>query len=360
MIKNLILVAFITGAISARAMNREVSQVSDSAFSTLDPAAMDTSKIYYSGYEDLMPFDQWSKNEVQKEYLSLFDGYVEPTYNDRKENKQEKLLMFVGKAKAVINRPAASLDLKKMVSLNYAASLDPEIKHRAVNTAQLMPNVLDKSKAANFDWCNTPVMMENPQTHQKERDHGKDSISRPWRETDLTVLNPPNRPWCDRADRSICLESCYLFNSLWSMGVKGYNKLFVKKDDELKDYGVAFQSELRYFVSEAELGKKIPLSELTGSKGKVTGVIEQNMFYFNQIIQYGKVIAVFQELPGNKTLVTSFIAVGVRQRSIKKNVILKETIMGRNPALNSATGLTAGLPIFTQNLAKQIAAGLDQ
>lgn len=341
-------------SISAMALDRAITIVGDQEFDALSPATMEAAKLYYTN-NDLVPFAQWSQTPTAKEFLVAYPGYTERVVTLKLNGKQtvETLDMFVGKAKTIINRQASTIDLRKMMNVQFAASLDPEIKHKQISPSEIMPVVAGKDVSQKFDWCNKPVMKEDG-----TRDHSKDSFFRYRSDGDLSQLQRPGQPWCANTDRAICLESCYPFtNLIWTNLVKAYNK--VARADDLKDVGISFESELRYFVSEAEMGKKLPLNALTKYDGKVTGIIEQSMFYFDQVMDYGKILAVFQELPDNRTLVTSFIVIGVRHRTLAKNSLVKLTIMGNNPVGNTKTGITAGLPIFTQNLAKQISAGLD-
>lgn len=343
-------------SISAMAVDRAITLVTDQEFDAILPTSkeMDGTKLYYTN-NDLVPFAQWAQTPVAKEFLVAYPGYQERVVTLKLNGKQtvETLDMFVGKAKTVINRPATGIDLKKMLNLKFAASLDPEIKHKQIAPAQIMPIVAGGDVSQKFDWCNKPVMKEDG-----TRDFSRDAFFRYRSDGDLSQLQRPGSKWCENTERSICLESCYPFtNLIWTNLVRAYNK--VARADDLKDVGISFESELRYFVSEAEMGKKLPIRDLTKYDGKVTGVIEQSMFYFDQVMDYGKILAVFQELPGNRTLVTSYIVIGVRHRTLAKNSLVKLTIMGNNPVGNTKTGITAGLPVFTQNLAKQISAGLD-
>lgn len=356
MFKPALLGFLFAASFSAAALDREITVVSDQEFDALVPTSKEMSgtKIYYTN-NDLVPFALWSQSALAKEFLVSYPGYKERVVTLKLNGKQtiETLDMFVGKAKTVINRPASSIDLKKMLNVQFAASLDPEIKHRQIAPGQVMPVVAGRDVSQKFDWCNSPVIKADG-----TRDFSKDAFFRYRSDGDLSQLQRPGSMWCENTDRSICLESCYPFtHPIWTNLVKAYNK--IARADDLKDIGISFESELRYFVSEAEMGKKLPIKELTKYDGKVTGAIEQSMFYFNQVMDYGKILAIFQEMPGNRTLVTSFIVIGVRHRTLSKNSLVKLTIMGSNPVGNTKTGITAGLPVFTRNLARQISAGLD-
>ncbi len=55
------------------------------------------------------------------------------------------------------------------------------------------------------------------------------------------------------------------------------------------------------------------LKELTGLDTPVAGVPEQNIFYVNQIMKFGKLLAVFQNHPtdANKTAVTAYMVLAI-------------------------------------------------
>ena len=56
------------------------------------------------------------------------------------------------------------------------------------------------------------------------------------------------------------------------------------------------------------------LATLTGLDTPPAGAIEQNIYYVNQVMQFGKLLAVFQRHPGdaNQTIVTVFMALAVK------------------------------------------------
>lgn len=126
-----------------------------------------------------------------------------------------------------------------------------------------------------------------------------------------------------------------------------------------EDLGMGMQAEIRYYVSEAEYGAKVALSDVTHIKTPVRGVIEQSTFYFNQVFKYSKMIAVIQEHPtdSSKSIMTSIVAMGVRKHSLDKPT-LKDHLRGRG-LLTTSTGLSAGIPWYSQNMTKRIAGILE-
>lgn len=346
MMKHLLMTIALISALPAWA-ERRLEQVDEAGFASLNVDAMDASSIYFTYTEDPSSFTDWKSNTpVEAEYLTIFPGYTEPAILKRKGAKPvtEKLTVYVSKAKAVLNRQISEADLKQMITLEDISNMDPEIKHIKIDESKFMSNVAGKEGLTNFQW--------------KGCDPTGELIFRYKKELDLKVLNPPNRAWCSDKDRSICVESCFLFtNFLWNQGVALYNAM----SDDPKDYGIASQSEARYFLNEAEMEKAYPVRELTGLDTEVIGALEQNIFYFSQVIQTGKVLAIFQKHPTDpsKTVLSSYIMMGVRTHTWKKHDQLREVLMGRDFVLNQGTSIMLGLPVFSQNMAKKIIEKLD-
>ncbi|NJM09724.1 MAG: hypothetical protein HC883_02165 [Bdellovibrionaceae bacterium] len=321
------------------------------AFTALNADTLAAGKVYYQYTEQPPAFTDWmAASPVEYEFLSLFPDYVEPTLLTRKKKipVTEKLTMFVAKAKTVINKSPANVNMKSFIDINFIKKLDAEIRHAAITPAQTMPLLAGKGNVTNFkQLCNTDA----------------EHIVRPAFELSLEKLNRPGQPWCADTSRSICVESCYIFNSGYRTVVKGYNNFKAENEYDKKDQGMATQSEIRYFVSEAEMGKRQSVAALTGIDTPVRGALEQNIFYFNQLVQYGKIVAFFQEHPrdASKTIVTSFLVFGLQTSTWEKEYSImglklqvREIMMGRGGGLNTATGITAGLPIYTQNIAKSL------
>jgi hypothetical protein len=351
-VNKFILAAALLAGLSAQAQEKKLEIVNESAkFTALNADSMNPASVYFQFTEAPLPFTEWmAKNPNEYAFLALYDGYTEPTLLTRKKKTPitEKMTMFVAKAKTIINKPASAVNLKGMITLPFIQKLDPEIRHAQIAPGQIMPIVGGQPSITNFQkLCNA---------------EGK-YIVRPSLELALDKLNRPGQSWCADASRSICVESCYIFNSGYRTVVSGYNKFKAEDEYDKKDFGMATQSEIRYFVSEAEMGKKIPVAALTGINTPVRGALEQNIFYFNQMVQYGKIVAFFQENPkdASKTIVTSFLVFGIQSSTYEKvyslmglELSVKDILMGRGGRLNTASGITAGLPIYTQNIAKSL------
>ena len=347
-----ILLASLTIGSLAFAQERKVQTMKASQYESLKPSQLNAQTLYYS--ESILSFQDWyDRLPYEAETLGLFPNYEEPTvsYIKNGERRQilEKLQMYVVRTKTVLKKPASQINLANMIALSNIEKLDTEIKHRKITPTELLPNVVGKKDITNFEWCNK----------------GADYILRPKKEIDMSHL--AGHSWCQDPSRSTCVESCFIFNDKWQKGVKvGAAIMDVRAnlngtESDRKDLGVAMQSEMRYYLDEKEFGAISPLSNLTHINTPVRGIIEQNIFYFNQVFQYGKIVSILQDKEDdpNQTVMTNFIVMGVRERSWKKYPMLPDILQGQ-AIVNSDTGLTAGMPIFTQNMSKAIAKLLEQ
>ena len=62
------------------------------------------------------------------------------------------------------------------------------------------------------------------------------------------------------------------------------------------------------------------LKELTGLDAPIVGALEQNIFYVNQIMKFGKFFAVFQADPADaaKTVVTAYMVLAIKASVLDK------------------------------------------
>lgn len=321
-----------------------VTQKLDAAkFDSLNIQQMDDKSLYYN--EKVLPFPDWAlQNPQESQALALYPGYEEPQITTVKNGvpKQltEKIIVFAVRTKIILDKAPGQINLKGLINIDSIRKFDPEIQHIPLQQDQFMSAVAGRSQISNFQWCNKTGPY----------------IVRPSREVELSHINPKSRAWCSDVTRSICVESCYLFGTFWYQGVKVVN--LGMDESEKKDYGIALQSEVRYFQNERELGLSVPLNSLTKLNTPVRGGLEQNMFYFNQVIEFGKILAVLQDDPAdpNKTVVNTFFVVGVKKRTYNQNSEIKNILLGQSSlGFNTKTGITAGLPVFTQNMVNSIA-----
>ena len=109
------------------------------------------------------------------------------------------------------------------------------------------------------------------------------------------------------------------------------------------------------------------LKELTGLDTPVAGVLEQNIFYVNQIMKFGKLLAVFQNHPtdANKTAVTAYMVLAIDESVLDKkkdfekvpvlrNLVPAQVLMGQS-SFNSGDSISAGLPKYARNEIRTIA-----
>jgi hypothetical protein len=266
----------------------------------------------------LIAFEEWARaRPVQKRFLSLFPTFVEPTINEQKL----RLSIYLAEARFRLARPAAALDLSRYANIAFLERVDPAVKHRPVTAADAIPNT--NAGAARS--------------------------------------RPPDRRWCEEA-KALCTQSRYMFEGKIPAGIQLANKLREESKKPIPDF-VEFQSEIR-MVAGPDLAE---LPSLTGLDSKVTSALEQNIFWANQVIQFGKLLAVVQQHPTepNAAIATVYIVVAVRndvlnkQREYSKTPVLRnlvpaQLLMG-NSSFNSGTSLSAGLPKYARSRIEAIA-----
>ena len=109
------------------------------------------------------------------------------------------------------------------------------------------------------------------------------------------------------------------------------------------------------------------LQELTGLNTPVTGALEQNIFHVNQIMKFGKFLAVFQNHPtdADKTVVTAFMTLAIdtavldKKKEYEKVPVLRNLVPAQvltgNPRSTPANSISAGLPKYARNEIKTVA-----
>ncbi len=306
----------------------------------LDVASLQPGTIYFSdrrsdGSGDgtgLVRFEDWIRAKPQESrILSLYPGYREPvvkvTAHGVTKSIQRKLHMFVAEARFMISRPVRTADLARYARPGFFEKIDPAVKTRPIAQGDAIP-LKDPDQAYNAH---------------------------------------PERRWCEPG--TSCIESRYQLEGKLPMGIRLANKLSEgsKKIPEFID----FQSELRILTPE-QAGRYAGLASLTGLDSPMIGVLEQNIFHVNQILQFGKILAVFQQHPSDpgKTVVTAFIALAIKTDVLEKrkefgavpvlrNLVPSQVLMG-NSSFNTGTSISAGLPAYTRNRAKAIASILER
>jgi hypothetical protein len=177
----------------------------------------------------------------------------------------------------------------------------------------------------------------------------------------------PDRPWCTGRPTLICIRSSYALEGKIPLGIMLANKL---RDSakKISDH-IDFDGELSQ-IPPADTDQA-GLKTLTALDTDVAGVLEQNIFYVNQIMKFGKFLAVFQSDPAdaNKTVVTAFMALAVeagvfdKKREFEKvpvlrNLVPEQVLMGKS-SFNSGESISAGLPKYARNEIKTVAGIIE-
>lgn len=337
----IILAAALAAAIPlAHAQEFRVEEVA--AIAATDPAQLKPRTILFSDHHKdeiadhghgLIRFEDWARTQpVQKQFLSLYPTYTEPIVNVTKNGTTKphkvRLHMFVAEARFVVPRPASSIDVARYASLPFLDRMDKMIKHRLIPASE----------------------------------------AKPLKDPELASNRNPERAWCEAKPHVLCIQSRYELEGKLPAGIMLANKL---KDEgkKIADY-MDFQSELRV-IPPQELNQAA-LARLTGVSTPVSGALEQNIFYVNQVMQFGKFLAVFQPHPGDasKTIVSAFMTLAVHSDTLEKkkeyenipvlrNLVPGQVLAGKS-SFNTGTSISAGLPEYTRNQAKAVAAILER
>ena len=281
-----------------------------------------------------MRYEDWARAQpVQKKFLSLYPGYSEPNedviVDGVKKRYREKLHMYVAQARFVLARPPASLDLARFATLPFVEQIDPAIKHRVLTPADVA------------------ARPKEPKTIHNQN---------------------PQRPWCEGRANAICIHSTYKLEGRLPTGIALANK--IRESAKKVSDTLEFDSEL-IALSPAQVAEA-GLTQLTGLDTPAVGAIEQSIFYVNQVMQFGRLVAVFQQHPAdaNKTIATVFIALAIEsnilgkrkefgQVPILRNMVPAQVLAGKS-SFNSGNSLSAGLPVYARNQVKAIAALLER
>jgi hypothetical protein len=266
---------------------------------------------------------------VQKQALSLHPGYAEPVVNVTVHGitkpRQERLQMYVAEARFVAPNPPGALDPARYATLPVLEKLDPSIKHHLIPAGDAVPN-------------------KDPEQFAFNR--------------------RPDRRWCEAP--AACVESHYDLEGKLPMGIRLANKL-EEGGKKIAEF-VEFQSELRALAPQQI--DQADLARLTGLDAPVTGALEQSIFHVNQIMRFGKFLAVFQKHPSDpgRTVITAFVALAIKgdvlerkkefeRVPVLRNLVPAQVLMG-NSSFNTGSSISAGLPAYARNRIEAIAAML--
>jgi len=278
-------------------------------------------------------FDEWSRTKpLERQFLSLFpkfsEGMIHRILDGAKKEVKDELQMYVTEARFKVSRPAASIDLARFTTLPFIESIDPAIKHQVIKPADV--SVLKDEKSVNN--------------------------------------KNPDRAWCEGSTVNLCTRSTYKLEGKLPIGIALANKL--RDGDKKVSDTVEFESELR--ILKASDLDEAALQKLTGISTPVAGVLEQNMFYINQVMRFGKLIAVVQPNPADagSSVATVMIALAVSSHTLDtkkkyqdvpvlRNMVPSQVLLGQS-SFNTGNSLSAGLPVYVRNRIKAIAGMLDR
>ena len=236
----------------------DVTSARNTAVAQLKPATIafsDKPADAADGNLSMVRFDYWAHvHPDEKKFLALYPSYTEPTVRKVEHDGKpqiEKLYMYVAQARFLLDRAPASIDLAHYVTLDFLGRIDPAIKHKALAANDIVP-FTDAAGMGNQN---------------------------------------PDRKWCTGRTTSICVQSTYKLEGKIPLGILLVNKLRESAKRIFDE--IDFQSE---FSALAPADVDQPgLQQLTALDTPVTGVLEQDIFYVNQIMKFGKFLAVFRK-----------------------------------------------------------------
>jgi hypothetical protein len=274
----------------------------------------------------LVRFEDWARaSPLQKKLLSLHERYEEPTISVTAHGVtkpyKERLHIYVAQARFLIDKPAASIDLSRYATLSFIESVDPTIRHEKIGPGDVLP-------------------LKDPQSAHNQH---------------------PHRRWCAETE-VICFKSRYQLEGKFPTVIRLINK--IDDGSKIVDF-LEFQSELR--ILRQPNFDQADLIHLTGVKAPVAGVLEQSIFHVNQMMQFGKLLAVLQPHPSNsgRTVASMFLALaietdvlelkkGFERYPVLRNLVPAQVLLGKS-SFNTGNSLSAGLPLFTRNRVTAIA-----
>jgi hypothetical protein len=280
-----------------------------------------------------MRYEDWARGRpLEQQFLTLYPGYAEPNtdlfIDGQKKHYKEKLYMYVTSARFALSRPPGSIDLAHLISLPFVQQIDPMIKDQLITAAEVTSK----------------------------------------QEPKIIFNQNPRRRWCEGRPTVICIRSHYQLEGRFPIAIALANKLR-ESTKPLEDH-LDFESELT-LRPPAEV-EQSGLTKLTGIDAPSIGAIEQSIFYVNHVIQFGKLLAVFQQFPNdpNRTVVTVFMALAVESSTLDKkkefgnvpvlrNLVPAQVLAGKS-SFNTGNSLSAGFPVYARNSVKAIAGILDR
>jgi hypothetical protein len=280
-----------------------------------------------------MRYEEWAKaRPLEQQSLSLYPGYSEPNIDvvveGGKKRFKEKLHMYVAAARFVLSRQPGSLDLARLVTLPFVEQIDPAIKHRLIGPGEVTST----------------------------------------QEPKVIFNQNPKRKWCEGRPTVLCVRSHYQLEGRFPLGIQLANKI----RDSAKPVAPYLDFESEFTLRSPAEVEQSGLTKLTGLDTPSIGAIEQSIFYVNQVMQFGKLLAVFQQFPGdpNKTVATVFMALAIESNVLDKrkefalvpvlrNLVPAQVLAGKS-SFNTGNSLSAGLPVYARSSVKAIAALIER
>jgi hypothetical protein len=280
-----------------------------------------------------MRYEDWAKaRPLEQKFLGLYPGYVEPNtdlvVDGVKKRFKEKLHMYVAAARFVLSRPPESLDLARLITLPFVEQIDPAIKHRVITAGEV-------------------TATQDPKVIYNQN---------------------PNRRWCEGRPTVLCVRSHYALEGRFPLGIQLANKI----RDSAKPVAPYLDFESEFTLRSPAEVEQSGLTKLTALDTPSIGAIEQSIFYVNQVMQFGKLVAVFQQFPDDpgKTVVTVYMALGIESNVLDKrkefaqvpvlrNLVPAQVLAGKS-SFNTGKSLSAGLPVYARSSVKAIAGLIER
>jgi hypothetical protein len=305
------------------------------------PAALRPGTIAFSDFRNyeltdaksgLIPFVDWARAKpAHKQLLSPYPGFEEPTListaGGALKTLKRRLHVYVAEARFELPRAPQAIDMTRYVRPAFLERMDPAIKHQLIRADDVAPN--KDAKLAN---------------------------------------RHPTRRWCEGASNVICIKSRYQFEGKLPTAILLLNKLR-EGSKQIAEF-IEFESELR-IIPTAEIDQA-GLARLTGIDTPVAAALEQTIVHVNQVMQFGKFLAVLQSKPGdpNRTVATAFVALAVESDLFEKrkefenvpvlrNMVPAQVLSGTS-SFNTGNSISAGLPNYARNRIKAMAAILSR
>lgn len=280
------------------------------------------------GNGGFIQFEDWGRVlPVQKQFLNLYPSFTEGMATRTQEGMtttyKDKLQLYVAEARFILPKRAESIDLKHYATLSFLEKMDPQIKHEVIAKSEI--KLLNEER----NWNN----------------------------------RNPLREWCEGDFVTLCIRSRYKLEGKLPMGIALANKLR-DSDRSLVDY-IEFENELRVLPPGAF--DEAAVKQLTQINTPPAALLEQTIFSVNQIMRFGKFLAVIQPHPKDPeaTIATGMVVLAVAATTLEtkrkyedvpvlRNLVPAQVLLG-NSSFNTGSSISAGLPVYTRNRIRAVA-----